>query len=767
MSAHCASARQLQATVDSLAFISYSNNKIFESSFNLNDQPPADRKMPRNARELDFQQGIQYVNNKHYQRATESFNRALKSFRKLAQRTAKREDLCRLYDTCLWLGVSLSRQSRFEEAEEHLLEAYAGHKNLSGPKDTHTLKSQHWLGVTFARLNKLADAREFLEDSVEKWLPFLESSYTPKDVQRLAFDSIHWLARTLYFQGLPEKALDLFRHAYEKRVAALGPDDVDTLDSKHWLGRTMCTLERYDGARKCLRAVVERRRICFGDAALDQDAAISDALPNSTTPSKPLRGGGLSRPTEDRLPVESGLLVPTAPPEIHPASSYRPKTELPSLSVLHLPPFDSRQDHLSPHSTARSGYGSEPADDSEEDQVSNCDGAKDAGSSLPPVLHDFDSKGSSSVSPGLGANFFDAAETKPDHDFHKSDSWFERLREKVHKPLDELQRNRMKRVKIAILDTGVYLDHKDFANDPSRPHTGRVVVKDFLPRSSTGADAARTTREGNDESGHGTHCAGLLRRVAPAADIFVAKIARDGMSISHTAIVEAIDYAIDENQWNVDIISISFGFQHDRRIDESVGQAVRRAVNRQKLIFAAAANHGNAKYMAYPAWEPGVFAIHSADADGTPSTFNPRDTAGRGLFSAIGEAVASSWICPDGTTTTTSTTSTTTTTTTTSSPTRRMTGTSVATPVAAGVAALVLQVASLPSSEPGTRDTLARLLPLLRRYPVMRDVLRAISGDRGGYSNLLPCDLAEPELEPGLVAAFFQRIVAQKSRLGG
>ncbi len=69
------------------------------------------------------------------------------------------------------------------------------------------------------------------------------------------------------------------------------------------------------------------------------------------------------------------------------------------------------------------------------------------------------------------------------------------------------------RVKIAILDTGIDLRHDAFKDQYPN---GRVKkVEDFVRIGGTGADV----------HGHGTHCAALLRKVAPEADIYIARVA--------------------------------------------------------------------------------------------------------------------------------------------------------------------------------------------------------------------------------------------------
>ena len=75
------------------------------------------------------------------------------------------------------------------------------------------------------------------------------------------------------------------------------------------------------------------------------------------------------------------------------------------------------------------------------------------------------------------------------------------------------------RTKIAILDTGIDLDHVDMQAQEER-------IKSV--RSWVGGRNGREDREGGNVYGNGTHVAGLLLDIAPQADIFVARIAEGG-----------------------------------------------------------------------------------------------------------------------------------------------------------------------------------------------------------------------------------------------
>lgn len=102
--------------------------------------------------------------------------------------------------------------------------------------------------------------------------------------------------------------------------------------------------------------------------------------------------------------------------------------------------------------------------------------------------------------------------------------------------------------------------------------------------------------------------------------------------------------------------------------------AINGALHKEKLIFAAASNHGGASVrgISWPAWENRVFGIFSANFEGERSTFNPdeNDDDPFSRYKFLGEAVKSAWLNDEE---------------------KRMTGTSVAASVATSTAALFLE----------------------------------------------------------------------------
>jgi subtilisin family serine protease len=97
--------------------------------------------------------------------------------------------------------------------------------------------------------------------------------------------------------------------------------------------------------------------------------------------------------------------------------------------------------------------------------------------------------------------------------------------------------------------------------------------------------------------------------------------------------MQAIEWVISKR---VHIISISWGMQKDV---PTIATALNRALKEGILIFASASNSG-AKYpITFPARLHGIFCTGSADGLGAPSPFNP-PFEGEEKYSALGEAVS-------------------------------------------------------------------------------------------------------------------------------
>ncbi len=152
--------------------------------------------------------------------------------------------------------------------------------------------------------------------------------------------------------------------------------------------------------------------------------------------------------------------------------------------------------------------------------------------------------------------------------------------------------------------------------------------------------------------------------------------------------------------------------------------AIRDAFHKGTIIVAAASNSGvNPRYpISFPANMRQVICIHSSDGEGNPSPRNPSPTPDCNL-AMLGEGVAAAWPhtldtdAVDGL--------------------RVASGTSVATPIAAGLASLVIDYASQGGPE---HETVAHWRRL-KHCDEMRKVFKEMARERAGYFTITPSSL--------------------------
>jgi subtilisin family serine protease len=94
------------------------------------------------------------------------------------------------------------------------------------------------------------------------------------------------------------------------------------------------------------------------------------------------------------------------------------------------------------------------------------------------------------------------------------------------------------KVKIAVLDTGIDQTHGYIQRHwkPGSGDRGFDRYRDF----TTGADAFTPPQ---DTCGHGTHCAGILLRLAPYAELYVARVFADA-EMRNEATLDAVDRVV-------------------------------------------------------------------------------------------------------------------------------------------------------------------------------------------------------------------------------
>lgn len=204
-------------------------------------------------------------------------------------------------------------------------------------------------------------------------------------------------------------------------------------------------------------------------------------------------------------------------------------------------------------------------------------------------------------------------------------------------------------VKVAVLDTGVYIGHPDLKANISE-------CKDF-----TNSGFSVVDQECEDKNGHGTHVAGIVAAnagkdklgiygIAPQAKIYAFKVCDDEGSCYADDVAAGIQTAVDDG---AQIINMSFGADRDIGF---VKNAIDYAAQHGVLMVAAAGNDGPyPDSIDYPAAYKEVIAVGAINdrlnvADWSSRGVNdthqakPYVVQGRDIeFAAPGENIESTW----------------------------------------------------------------------------------------------------------------------------
>jgi thermitase len=205
---------------------------------------------------------------------------------------------------------------------------------------------------------------------------------------------------------------------------------------------------------------------------------------------------------------------------------------------------------------------------------------------------------------------------------------------------------------IAIVDTGVDLDHPDLA--------AKIVA---------GYDYVNTDTVADDDHGHGTHCAGIAAAISNNgnqvtgvdfnAKIMPVKVLNRQGSGFTSNIISGVYFAADNG---AHVISMSLG---GGAAQTAFQDAINYAHNKGAIVVAAAGN-SNVSTPSYPAAYNNVISVASTDANDLKSSFSNYGPSWVDI-AAPGSSILSTAM-GGGTTT--------------------MSGTSMATPVVAGVLSL-------------------------------------------------------------------------------
>jgi subtilisin len=205
-------------------------------------------------------------------------------------------------------------------------------------------------------------------------------------------------------------------------------------------------------------------------------------------------------------------------------------------------------------------------------------------------------------------------------------------------------------VKVCVLDSGVERDH---------PAVGELAGAVFITLDENGDPVAEEDLEG-DLCGHGTACAGVIRSLAPEAEIHSVRVLGAGFKGSGRILVAGLRWALEQGY---DVVNMSLSTTK-RELGDTLHGLVDSAYFKRTILVASA---HNMPVESFPWRFSSVISVGSHEED-DPLIFyaNPHPPV---EFFARGVDVDIAWL---------------------GGGTIRATGNSFATPCIAGIAALIL-----------------------------------------------------------------------------
>lgn len=153
-------------------------------------------------------------------------------------------------------------------------------------------------------------------------------------------------------------------------------------------------------------------------------------------------------------------------------------------------------------------------------------------------------------------------------------------------------------VKVAIVDSGVAPNHPKIG-----PMAGGIAL-------TVGPDGAiRQSTDHADCAGHGTACAGIIHRKAPAAALYSVRIFDGSLQANSCLLIAAIEWSIEQG---IDIINLSLGTIEVTQRDALL-QLCQQAADQGILMVAAEHEEG---HESYPAHLPQVIGVGAGPLQG-------------------------------------------------------------------------------------------------------------------------------------------------------
>jgi|TARA_B110000116_G_scaffold271404_1_gene292074 subtilisin family serine protease len=244
---------------------------------------------------------------------------------------------------------------------------------------------------------------------------------------------------------------------------------------------------------------------------------------------------------------------------------------------------------------------------------------------------------------------------------------------------------------VAIIDTGIDGNHEGLNDLDDNNETNDPKVIGFYDVINKPGDTNGTDVEAYDDQGHGTHCAGITAGtgaptyeyvgVAPQAQLVGVKVLDEGGSGSFAGVMMGMEWTVDNrHKFNIRAASMSLGgpgpIELTSAQEESVSRMANEMVRNGIALFIAAGNSAVPASIGTPGSAEDVITVGALDKDTSIAVYSSQGPTEEGLTKPNIAFVGSDVMAPDFNTGTGYTSK---------------SGTSMATPGAAGLAALMYQ----------------------------------------------------------------------------
>lgn len=169
-------------------------------------------------------------------------------------------------------------------------------------------------------------------------------------------------------------------------------------------------------------------------------------------------------------------------------------------------------------------------------------------------------------------------------------------------------------MRIAVVDTGLDTTHPDFA--------GRVAAGASFVGGDFADDNGHGTHVGGTAAGDGTALGGRYRGVAPEAQLYVAKVLDRNGSGAMSGVMAGVEWAVEQS---VHVINLSLGGSGSSDGQDALSMTCNAAVARGIIVCVAAGNAGpRARSIGSPGAAADVITVGAVDRSDRVAQFSSR-----------------------------------------------------------------------------------------------------------------------------------------------